>query len=403
MKVSNGRIHRALPGPSIIPDKVLQAMQRPAPNIYGGELEEITMSILSDISKLAGSKGRVALYISNGHGVWEAALTNLFNEDDKILTISNGVFGKHWGNIASKLGIEVVHLEYGMDRAFEFNDLEKALSEDKDKKIKGILVVQTDTASSMLLNIEEISKLKQSLDHPALLLVDSIACFGCDDMKMDEWGVDLLLTASQKGLMTPPGLGYLVIGEKAEIHAKKVTKKSAYWDWGPRLDPTNFYEIYFGTAPTHLLFAQKAALEIMKEEGKDNIIKRHEILANTVWKAVEVWSQEGVLKFNVTKKENRSHAVTTLVAKNFDLLPFKSWIEKNTGVELGIGLGFEGPEYYNGNSAFRIAHMGHLNPHMLLGVLSSLEMGLIATNIPFKKGGLENAIDYLANSINDEV
>ena len=402
MKVSNGRIHRALPGPSIIPDKVLQAMQRPAPNIYGGELEEITMSILSDISKLAGSKGRVALYISNGHGVWEAALTNLFNEDDKILTISNGVFGKHWGNIASKLGIEVVHLEYGMDRAFEFNDLEKVLSEDKDKKIKGILVVQTDTASSMLLNIEEISKLKQSLNHPALLLVDSIACFGCDDMKMDEWGVDLLLTASQKGLMTPPGLGYLVIGERAEIQAKKVTKKSAYWDWGPRLDPTNFYEIYFGTAPTHLLFAQKAALEIMNEEGKDNIIKRHEILAGTVWKAVDIWSQEGVLKFNVPNKENRSHAVTTLVAKNYDLLPFKNWVEKNTGVELGIGLGFEGPEYFGGNSAFRIAHMGHLNPHMLLGVLASLEMGLIAANIPFKKGGLDNAIDYLANSINNE-
>ena len=403
MNFSNGRIHRALPGPSIIPDKVLQAMQRPAPNIYGGELEEITMSILSDISKLAASKGRVALYISNGHGVWEAALTNLFNEGDKVLTISNGVFGKHWGNIASKLGIEVINLEYGMDRVFEIDDLEKVLSEDKDKNIRGVLVVQTDTASSMLLNIKEINKLKQSLDHPALLLVDSIACFGCDDMRMDEWGVDLLLTASQKGLMTPPGLGYLVIGERAEMQAKKIVKRSAYWDWGPRLDPTNFYEIYFGTAPTHLLFAQKAALEIMNKEGKENIIKRHEILANTVWKAIEIWAQEGVLRFNVTNKENRSHAVTTLVAKHFDLLPFKNWVEKNTGVELGIGLGFDGPEYYNGNSAFRIAHMGHLNPHMLLGVLSSLEMGLIATNVPFKKGGLDNAINFLATSINDEV
>ena len=402
MNFSNGRIHRALPGPSIIPEKVLQAMQRPAPNIYGGELEEITMSILSDIAKLADTKGRVALYISNGHGVWEAALANLFNANDKIIAISNGVFGKHWGNIASKLGIDVVHLEYGMDRTFEMDDLEKVLAEDKDKKIKGILVVQTDTASSMLLSINEINNLKQSFNHPALLLVDSIACFGCDDMRMDEWGVDLLLTASQKGLMTPPGLGYLIIGERAEIHAKKVSKRSAYWDWGPRLDPTNFYEIYFGTAPTHLLFAQKAALEIINEEGKDNVIKRHEILANTVWKAVDIWSKEGVLKFNVTNKTNRSHAVTTLVAKNFDLLPFKNWIERNTGVELGIGLGFEGPEYHDGNSAFRIAHMGHLNPHMLLGVLASLEMGLIATNIPFKKGGLDNAIDYLANSINEE-
>ena len=402
MNFSNGRIHRALPGPSIIPEKVLQAMQRPAPNIYGGELEEITMSILSDIAKLADTKGRVALYISNGHGVWEAALANLFNENDKIIAISNGVFGKHWGNIASKLGIDVVHLEYGMDRTFEMDDLEKVLAEDKDKKIKGILVVQTDTASSILLSIDEINKLKQSFNHPALLLVDSIACFGCDDMRMDEWGVDLLLTASQKGLMTPPGLGYLIIGERAEIHAKKASKRSAYWDWGPRLDPTNFYEIYFGTAPTHLLFAQKAALEIINEEGKDNVIKRHEILANTVWKAVDIWSKEGVLKFNVTNKTNRSHAVTTLVAKNFDLLPFKNWIERNTGVELGIGLGFEGPEYHDGNSAFRIAHMGHLNPHMLLGVLASLEMGLIATNIPFEKGGLDNAIDYLANSINEE-
>ncbi len=402
MNFSNGRIHRALPGPSIIPEKVLQAMQRPAPNIYGGELEEITMSILSDIAKLADTKGRVALYISNGHGVWEAALANLFNENDKIIAISNGVFGKHWGNIASKLGIDVVHLEYGMDRTFEMDDLENVLAEDKDKKIKGILVVQTDTASSMLLSINEINNLKQSFNHPALLLVDSIACFGCDDMRMDEWGVDLLLTASQKGLMTPPGLGYLIIGERAEIHAKKVSKRSAYWDWGPRLDPTNFYEIYFGTAPTHLLFAQKAALEIINEEGKDNVIKRHEILANTVWKAVDIWSKEGVLKFNVTNKKNRSHAVTTLVAKNFDLLPFKNWIERNTGVELGIGLGFEGPEYHDGNSAFRIAHMGHLNPHMLLGVLASLEMGLIATNIPFEKGGLDNAIDYLANSINEE-
>ena len=402
MNFSNGRIHRALPGPSIIPEKVLQAMQRPAPNIYGGELEEITMSILSDIAKLADTKGRVALYISNGHGVWEAALANLFNANDKIIAISNGVFGKHWGNIASKLGIDVVHLEYGMDRTFEMDDLENVLAEDKDKKIKGILVVQTDTASSMLLSINEINNLKQSFNHPALLLVDSIACFGCDDMRMDEWGVDLLLTASQKGLMTPPGLGYLIIGERAEIHAKKVSKRSAYWDWGPRLDPTNFYEIYFGTAPTHLLFAQKAALEIINEEGKDNVIKRHEILANTVWKAVDIWSKEGVLKFNVTNKKNRSHAVTTLVAKNFDLLPFKNWIERNTGVELGIGLGFEGPEYHDGNSAFRIAHMGHLNPHMLLGVLASLEMGLIATNIPFEKGGLDNAIDYLANSINEE-
>ena len=140
----------------------------------------------------------------------------------------------------------------------------------------------------------------------------------------------------------------------------------------------------------------------MNTEGKESIIKRHEILANTVWKAIDVWSQEGVLKFNVSNKQDRSHAVTTLVAKKFDLSPFKNWIEKNTGVELGIGLGFEGPDYFDGNSAFRIAHMGHLNPHMILGVLASLEMGLIATGIPIKKGGVDNAMNYLAKAIHEE-
>ena len=403
MKFSSGRIHRALPGPSIIPDKVLQAMQRAAPNIYGGELEGITHSILNDIRDLSGTNGKVALYISNGHGVWEAALTNLFKKNDKIIIISNGVFGDNWSKIADKLGISVVKIDYGMERTVNFDDLEEVLSNDKEKRIKGVLAVQTDTASSILTDVQKIGLLIKTIKHPALLLVDSIACFACDDMQMDNWGIDLVLTASQKGLMTPPGLGYLIINDKAQAKAKEIAEKSAYWDWEPRLNPSNFYEIYFGTAPTHLLFAQRAALDIMKEEGYKNIIKRHEIFAKTVWHAVDIWSKNGVLKFNVPDEADRSHATTTVVAKNFDLLPLKTWIETNSGVELGIGLGFEGPEFFYGNSAFRIAHMGHLNPHMLLGLLASIEMGLIATGIPFNRGGVESAMNFLANSINSNI
>jgi len=402
MKASNGRIHRALPGPSIIPDKVLQAMQRPAPNIYGGELENITTEILKDIANLAGTKGRVALYISNGHGAWEAALSNLFKKGDTILVVSTGVFGTHWGKIAEKMGINVIHLEYGMEATLNLDDLISIISKDLHHKIRGLLTVQTDTATSILTDIKKVRNVLDEHNHPALFLVDSIACFGCDEMHMDAWGIDVLLTASQKGLMTPPGLSYLVVNEKAEESAKKIEEKSAYWDWKPRLDPSTFYEIYFGTAPTHLLFAQKAALDIIKEEGKDSIIKRHELLAKTVWKAIEVWQQEGPLKFNVKHERDRSKAVTTVVAKKFDLLPLKEWIESHTGVELGIGLGFDGEEYFFGNSAFRVAHMGHLNPHMILGVISSIEMGLTATKIPFKKGGIDNAIEYLATAINSE-
>ena len=402
MKASNGKIHRALPGPSIIPDKVLQAMQRPAPNIYGGELENITHTILTDIALLAGSKGRVVLYISNGHGAWEAAISNLFKKGDKVLIISTGVFGSNWGKMADKMGINTIYLEYGMEDSLDFDDLAEIISSDPNHEIKGILTVQTDTASSILTDVKKVRHVLDEYKHPALFLVDSIACFGCDEMHMDEWGIDVLLTASQKGLMAPPGLSYLVINEKAEEQAKKITEKSAYWDWGPRLDPSKFYEIYCGTAPTHLLFAQKAALDIIREEGKDNIINRHFMLAKTVWKAIEVWQQDGPLNFNVKNEKDRSKAVTTIVAKKFDLLPLKNWIEANTGVELGISLGFEGEDYFNGNSAFRIAHMGHLNPHMVLGVISSIEMGLIATNVPFKSGGVENAMKYLAEAINYE-
>ncbi len=400
MKASNGKIHRALPGPSIIPDKVLQAMQRPAPNIYGGELENITHSILEEIALLAGTKGRVVLYISNGHGAWEAAISNLFRKGDKVLIISTGVFGSNWGKMADKMGLNTIYLEYGMEDILDFDDLAKIISNDKNHEIKGILTVQSDTASSILTDINKVRHVLDEHNHPALFLVDSIACFGCDEMHMDKWGIDVLLTASQKGLMAPPGLSYLIINDKAEEEAKKITEKSAYWDWGPRLEPSKFYEIYCGTAPTHLLFAQKAALDIIREEGKDNIINRHLILAKTVWKAIEIWQQEGPLNFNVKHEKNRSKAVTTVVAKKFDLKPLKDWVETNTGVELGISLGFDGEDYFNGNSAFRIAHMGHLNPHMILGVISSIEMGLIATNVPFKLGGVENAMTYLAEAIN---
>jgi alanine-glyoxylate transaminase/serine-glyoxylate transaminase/serine-pyruvate transaminase len=401
MNPSNGRIHRALPGPSVIPDQVLQAMQRPAPNIYGGELENITKSILDDIATFAGSVGRVALYISNGHGAWEAAISNLFRKNDFILVISTGVFGKKWGKIAEKLGINVIYLDYGMEKTFEFDDLIKEISKDKKHNIKGVLAVQTDTATSIRTDMKKISTILKDHSHPALFLVDSIACFGCDDMLMDDWGIDVLITASQKGLMTPPGLSYLVINAKAEDYAKGLNEKSAYWDWGPRLDPTNFYEIYFGTAPTHLLFAQKVALDIIKAEGKLNIMKRHEVLAKAVWKAIDIWQEEGPLRFNVADEKDRSNAVTTVVAKNFDLLPLREWIELNCGVELGIGIGFDSTEYLNGKSAFRIAHMGHLNPHMLLGVLASIETGLIASKISFKKGGLDNAMDFLGKAITD--
>ena len=391
MSFARGRELVLTPGPSVMPDRVLRAMQRPAPNIYEGELVEITDSILRDLGRLAGTAGETALYVSNGHGVWEAALSNLFGPGDAILALASGTFGHGWADTGRVMGLDVEVLDFGRHAPVDPTALGERLKEDTAHHIKGILVVHADTSSSVR---NDVSRLRQAIDdvgHPALLLVDCIASFCCDVYEMDDWGGDVTVTACQKGLMTPPGLAYVMFNGKAAAIARANPVRSPYWNWSPRTQPERFYERFCGTAPTHLLYAQREALDMIAEEGRAAIFKRHALLARAVWAAVVAWSSDGPLRCNIVDPEFRSHAVTTILADAHDMLQLRRWCEDEAGLILGLGLGFLVPEFMEGKSVFRIGHMGHLNPPMLLGALATIDSGLKALDIPHGPGALEAA------------
>ncbi len=399
MSLSRGRNHLATPGPSIIPEKVLGAMHKPAPNIYEGEIISITESILKDLKDFANTTGDVVLYVANGHGAWEAAIANLFERGDTVLVLCTGQFGISWADLCKKMGLNPIIIDFGFESTIDHHKLEAVLLSDKDKKIKAVLTVQVDTASSVLNDIPSIKQTIRDCRHPALFLVDSIACFGCDRFEMDEWGVDVMVTACQKGLMTPPGVSYCFVSEKTLKLSQKKMHVPPYWDWKPRINPKIFYERFFGTAPTHHIFGQRAALDMIIEEGRENVFHRHKVLAGAVWAALEVWSNKKVIQLNIKNETLRSNAVTTFWANGFDLTPFRQWLKNHAGLELGTGIGlFTDPKYLDGKSVCRIAHMGHLNPVMILGALASIEAGFLVCQIPVGEGGCKAATDFIVRN-----
>lgn len=392
MTLANGRPMLAIPGPSVIPDRVLQKMHQPAPNIYGGMMEDLTNDILIGLKDVARTQHNVALYICNGHGVWEAALANLVAPNDKVLALSSGRFGQGWAIIAKALGADLAMLDWGPHKGLNIAELHQALAADKDKKIKLLTCTHVDTSSSIKYDIASVRKVLDDLGHPALLMVDCIASLACDPFEMDAWGVDVMVTACQKGLMTPPGLGMVFFNDKAVEKRQALDIVSPYWDWTLRAEPEVFYHRFYGTSPTHHLFGLHEALKmILAEEGLENVWARHQTLAETVWSAFDVWSEKGHVTMNVTNLYERSAAVTAAKIDNNMATPIRLWLAENFGLTVGIGLAMAEPGDPKGDSFFRIGHMGHLNAHMLLGTLSALNSALLKFNVPIGEGAIEAA------------
>ncbi|MBL4807765.1 MAG: aminotransferase class V-fold PLP-dependent enzyme [Rhodobacteraceae bacterium] len=391
MSLSSGRDLFMTPGPSVMPDAVLNAMHRAAPNIYEGELIETTDSIIADLKTIAGTTGQAAIYVSNGHGVWEATISNVLQPGDKVLVPATGRFAHGWANVASQMGVSPEIIEFGRETPIDADQIESRLREDKLHEIKAVLVTHTDTSTSVRNDILPIRHAIDAANHPALLMVDCVASFGCERFEMDNWGVDIAITASQKGLMTPPGMAYVFFNDKAAKIAQATPKMSPYWDWELRVSGTFFYQKFFGTAPTHLLFAQRAALDIMLAEGMETVWHRHHTFAKTIWAAVEAWGENGPFRLNIQDPAFRSNAVTTVQAQDTNCVPLRDWCTQQAGLTLGLALGFEGDEYGNGNNVFRIGHMGHLNPPMVLGALATIDAGLKALGIPHGGGALQAA------------
>ena len=393
MAVAAGREFLAIPGPTTMPDEVLQAMHRPALDIYSEEMVDLTQGLLRDLSGLFATKGKSYIYIANGHGAWEAVLSNVLSRGDKILVLESGRFAINWGNAAEAMGAEVEVLKGDWRRAIRLAEVEERLRQDKDHKIKAILAVQIDTASGAVNDIEAIGRAIKAAGHPALYLVDAVASLGCMPFEMDAWGIDVAMCGSQKGLMTPPGLGFCAVNDRAQDAHKRANMRTPYWDWTER-DMAENYRVYGGTAPVHLLFALRKAIDMIHEEGLENAFLRHRLLAEAVRRAVSAWSEGQVVNFNISEASERSNTVTTvLVGDGYRAADLQRYCKEKCGVVLGTGIG------ELTGQAFRIAHMGHINAPMILGTLGVIEVGLQALGIPHGKGGVEAAIGWLGDNV----
>lgn len=399
MKFSDfGRHLVAIPGPSVIPDRVLNAMHRTSPDIYSEEFWSLTEGVINDLKLLADTDGHVAIYISNGHGAWEASITNLFSPGDTILVLSTGLFASSWGGFAKSLGVNVETIDFGLQSDIVINQVAERLAKDSAGIIKAVLAVHVDTATSVRNDIQQLSKVLKSENHPALLLIDCIASLACDEFHMDLWGADVVLAGSQKGLMLPPGMAFVYFNDHAHKVGMNAQLRTPYWDWNRRINPEEFYQIFCGTAPTQLIFGLRESLNmILHEEGIENTIDRHGKLAKALWTAVQTWEQDGSqLRFNISNPKNRSHSVTALKCGAPYGQKLREWTSNHAGVSLGIGLGFSTPEDPKASGSFRIGHMGHINPHMLLGLIASIESGFEAIGFRRGQGAIEAAAKELS-------
>jgi alanine-glyoxylate transaminase/serine-glyoxylate transaminase/serine-pyruvate transaminase len=393
MSVRNGREFLSIPGPTTVPDAVLNAMHRPAVDIYSGRLVELTAGLQADLKKIFRTDGSVYIYASNGHGAWEAAVTNVLSRGDKILVLESGRFAIGWGEMASLIGVQVEVLKSTPRRAVDPAALEKRLRADKAGEIKAVLVVQVDTASGVYNDIAAMGRVMRDTAHPALLMVDTIASLGTMPFAMDEWNVDVAVSGSQKGLMLPPGLGFVAATARAKAVHQKAGLRTSYWDWTAR-EGKEHYQKYCGTPPEHLLFGLRKSLDMIIEEGLPGVFERHRILAEAVRRAVDVWATGQLFALNIVEPAERANSVTTLrFTDGHDPEPLRAYCDRKLGVVLGVGIGD-----LNGR-ALRIAHMGHVNAPMILGTLSAVETGLIALGLPHGKGGVQAAIDWLGEAV----
>ncbi len=396
MKLASGREYLAIPGPSVMPDRVLRAMHRAAPNIYTGELLDMIPGLTKDLRAVAGGAPHVAMYIANGHGVWEAALANVLSRGDKVVALCNGLFGKGWGNGARSMGAQVDEIDFGVRTPADPARLAEHLEGDKDHEIKAVLLTHVDTSTSLLSDTQAVRAVLDELGHPALLMVDCIASLACDRFEMAAWGADVMVAASQKGLMTPPGVGFVFFNDTADRARETADCVTAYWDWRPRVGAEALYHYFFGTAPTHHLYGLREALDMLNEEGLEAVYARHEVLAQMIWTAGEAWAENGHLEMNVGEPSARSRAVTTFRLDTEKTLALRAWTEENAGVTLGLGIGMSGELADDDVGHFRIGHMGHINPQMVFGAIGSVDAGLKALGIVHGGAALDRAAEVLA-------
>ena len=388
--LSHGREIVAIPGPSIIPDRVLSAMHRSMPDIYEGDLTTVIDSVWDALPGVVQTSGRVFVPIGNGHASWEMALSNTLSRGDHILVLNCGRFAAIWAEMAefNGLSVEVMEAEEGL--ANDPAALEERLRADVDHEIAAVLTVHVDTATSVRNDVPALRKAIDAAGHPALFMVDCIASMGCERFEMDAWGVDVTIAASQKGMMTPPGLGLVWANAKAMAAHESADLRTRYWDWTYRSEDGPYYLRFCGTPPVSHLFGLGEALTMIAEEGWEARWERHRVLADGVRAAIEAWSTPGGIGFIAKRADQRSHSVTSVTTGSIDAVELRRLCREHMGVTLGLGIG-------NDESAsFRIGHMGHVNAPTILGVLGAIETALTSLGAPIGGSGVQAAAARLS-------
>lgn len=385
-----GRHFLQIPGPTNVPDRILRAMDGATIDHRGPNFEELGRRVLDGIKPIFQTQNPVVIYPASGTGAWEAALVNTLSPGDRVLMAETGQFATLWQDLATRLGLDVVFIAGDWRHGVRADQIAAALADDKalpsGGAIKAVCCVHNETSTGVTSDIAAVRKAIDEAGHDALLMVDTISSLASIDYRHDEWGVDVTIGGSQKGLMLPPGLSFNAVSDKALKAHESAGMVRSYWDWGPMLSANKGGAFPF-TPATNLLYGLDEAIVMLGEEGLANVFARHARLAEATRRAVAAWGLETVAQV----EGERSNALTAVMLPNgHDADAFRAVTLRRFNMSLGNGLG------RLAGRVFRIGHLGDFNELMLAGTLCGVEMGLAASGVPHKKGGIQAALDFLS-------
>jgi alanine-glyoxylate transaminase/serine-glyoxylate transaminase/serine-pyruvate transaminase len=389
MEFKSGRHFLQIPGPTNVPERVLQAISSATIDHRGPQFAEMTLEMMEGLQRVFQTKDPIVIYPASGTGAWEAALVNTLSPGDQVLMFETGHFATLWRAIAERLGLDVEFIPGDWRRGVDPQLVETRLREDKERVIKAVAIVHNETSTGVTSQVSEVRKAMDRADHPALLMVDTISSLGSIDYRHEEWEIDVTVAASQKGLMLPPGLSFNAISKKALAATKEATLPRSYWDWGRHVE-INQSGFFPYTPATNLLYGLKEAVSMLLEEGLDNVFERHRRHAEATRRAVSAWG----LELQCLNPVEYSSSLTTVrVPEGYDSNKLRNIILEHFDLSLGTGLGKVR------GVAFRIGHLGDFNDLMLMGTLCGVEMGLSLANIPYTGGGVAAAMECLSSKV----
>ena len=385
--MKSGRHFLQIPGPTNVPDRVLRAIAQPTIDHRGPAFSALGREAIAGLQRVFQTTGHVVIYPSSGTGAWEASLVNTLSPGDAVLMFETGHFATLWRDMAARLGLVVDFVPGDWRHGVDPDVVRQKLADDRDRRIKAVAVVHNETSTGVTSRIAAIRTAMDAARHPALLLVDTISSLGSIEYRHDEWRVDVTVAGSQKGLMLPPGLGFNAVSEKALAASKEARLPRAYWDWQPMIkDGAAGFFPY--TPATNLLYGLRESVAMLMDEGLPHVFARHCRFAEATRRAVAAWGLD-VLCAN--PQEYSSSLTAVMMPAGHDADTFRAIVLDRFDMSLGTGLGkLKG-------RVFRIGHLGDFNDLMLAGTLSGVEMGLAAAGVPFTRGGVTAALDYLAS------